>query len=39
VAASCENGNEIPVIVKGEEFLNYLCDCWLPKRDCALCIS
>jgi hypothetical protein len=35
VASSCEYGNEPSGSIKGEEFLDYMSDCQLLKRDSA----
>jgi hypothetical protein len=35
MASSCGHGNEPSGSVKGEEFLDYLSDCELLKKDCA----
>jgi hypothetical protein len=34
--ASCEHGNEPSGSMKGREFLDYLSDCYLLKKDSAL---
>jgi hypothetical protein len=35
VAGPCENGNESSGSIKGGEFLDYLSDSWLLKKDSA----